>query len=72
MARDNWDGADPKYIGKVYVGGIGADVTRSELEAEYGKYGSIRDVWIAHNPAGFAFVEFYEERDGKWIVLFSY
>ena len=67
MARDNWDGCDAKYKGKVYVGGIGADVTRSELETEYGKFGSIRDVWIAHNPPGFAFVEFYEERDGMFL-----
>lgn len=62
---DSYEGISPKYSGKVYVGGIGADVTKDQLEAEYEGFGRIKDCWVARNPAGFAFVEFYNEKDGK-------
>lgn len=51
--------------GKVYVGGIGGDVTRDELDREYSKFGRIKEVWVAKNPPGFAFVEFMDERDAE-------
>eukprot|EP00116_Pleurobrachia_bachei_P010551 sb/3470813/ len=69
MSRDNWEGADPKYIGKCYVGGLGGDVTRGQIEEEFREFGSIREIWVAHNPPGFAFVEYYEERDGGVTLL---
>ena len=69
MSFDSYDGCSPEYVGKVYVGGIGEDVTRGQLESEYGEFGDIKDIWVARNPAGFAFVQFYEEKDGTCFAV---
>lgn len=50
---------------KVYVGGLPTDARKEELEHEFSRYGKLQDVWVARNPPGFAFVEFYDERDAK-------
>lgn len=46
---------------KVYVGNLGNDGDKHELEREFEKYGKLYDVWVARNPPGFAFVEFYDQ-----------
>ena len=38
---------------------------KSELEREFAKFGSVKDVWVARNPPGFAFVEFDDYRDAE-------
>lgn len=43
---------------KVYVGELGTDGSRHELEEAFGYYGPLRNVWVARNPPGFAFVMF--------------
>ncbi|XP_051980317.1 serine/arginine-rich splicing factor 3b isoform X2 [Xyrauchen texanus] len=48
---------------KVYVGNLGNNGNKSELERAFGYYGPLRTVWVARNPAGFAFVEFEDPRD---------
>uniref|UniRef100_A0A8C4SPE3 Serine and arginine rich splicing factor 3 n=1 Tax=Erpetoichthys calabaricus TaxID=27687 RepID=A0A8C4SPE3_ERPCA len=48
---------------KVYVGNLGNNGNKTELERSFGYYGPLRSVWIARNPAGFAFVEFEDPRD---------
>ncbi|CAA9995101.1 unnamed protein product [Nesidiocoris tenuis] len=50
---------------RVYVGGIGQQVKKDDLEVEFAKYGSISSVWVAYNPPGFAFVEFAERHDAE-------
>lgn len=50
---------------KVYVGELGTNATRHELEDAFGYYGPLRDVWVARNPAGFAFVMFEDPRDAR-------
>ena len=50
---------------KVYVGGLPPDARKEELESEFSRYGKLHDVWVARNPPGFAFVEFFDERDAK-------
>ncbi|CAG2180752.1 unnamed protein product [Oppiella nova] len=50
---------------KVYVGELGANGTRHELEEAFRSYGSVRNVWVATNPPGFAFVMFDDPRDAK-------
>lgn len=50
---------------KVYVGNLPHDARKEELEHEFSRYGKLQDVWVARNPPGFAFVEFYDERDAK-------
>lgn len=47
---------------KIYVGNLAFDVTKEELEAEFGTYGKVESVAIISDkftgrPKGFAFVE---------------
>ncbi|XP_063071560.1 serine/arginine-rich splicing factor 3a isoform X1 [Engraulis encrasicolus] len=48
---------------KVYVGNLGNNGNKAELERSFGYYGPLRSVWVARNPPGFAFVEFEDPRD---------
>ncbi|KAK6470581.1 serine/arginine-rich splicing factor 3 isoform X1 [Huso huso] len=48
---------------KVYVGNLGNNGNKTELERSFGYYGPLRSVWVARNPPGFAFVEFEDPRD---------
>lgn len=50
---------------KVYVGDLAKDVQKPELEQVFSRYGDVRDVWIAHNPPGFAFIRFSEPREAR-------
>lgn len=44
--------------GRIFVGGLDCAMTRADLEREFGKYGRLKEVWMAQSPPGFAFVEF--------------
>jgi arginine/serine-rich splicing factor 7 len=44
---------------------IGSNASKQELEEAFSYYGSLRNVWVARNPPGFAFVEFEEPRDAE-------
>ncbi|KAG9339284.1 hypothetical protein JZ751_023984, partial [Albula glossodonta] len=48
---------------QVYVGNLGNNGNKTELERSFGYYGPLRSVWVARNPPGFAFVEFEDPRD---------
>lgn len=50
---------------KVYVGDLSRDVQKPELEQVFARYGDVKDVWIAHNPPGFAFIRFSDSRDAR-------
>ncbi|XP_069134099.1 RNA-binding protein 1-like isoform X1 [Argopecten irradians] len=50
---------------KVYVGELGNNANKQELEDAFGQYGRLKNVWIARNPPGFAFVEFEDARDAE-------
>ncbi|CAH3185253.1 unnamed protein product, partial [Porites evermanni] len=50
-------------VTKVYVGNLGDNGKKEEIQREFEKYGRLRDVWVARNPPGFAFVEFEDARD---------
>ena len=50
---------------KVYVGGLGQQGRKDEIEKEFEKFGKLHDVWVARNPPGFAFVEFEDLRDAE-------
>lgn len=54
---------DPRC--KVYVGNLGSNAARGEIEESFSKYGTLRNVWVARNPPGFAFVEFEDPRDAE-------
>ncbi|EEB13469.1 transformer-2 sex-determining protein, putative [Pediculus humanus corporis] len=59
MSRYRDSGSDCK----VYVGDLGSSASKQELEDAFGYYGPLRNVWVARNPPGFAFVEFEDPRD---------
>ncbi|GBP78506.1 RNA-binding protein 1 [Eumeta japonica] len=50
---------------KVYVGNLGTNASKYEIEKVFSKYGNVRNVWVARNPPGFAFVEFEDPRDAE-------
>lgn len=50
---------------KVYVGNLGSSASKHEIESAFSKYGPLRNVWVARNPPGFAFVEFEDSRDAE-------
>ncbi|CAL9704805.1 unnamed protein product [Knipowitschia caucasica] len=50
---------------KIYVGNLGNNGNKTELERTFGYYGPLRSVWVARNPPGFAFVEFEDPRDAS-------
>lgn len=50
---------------KVYVGEIGYGAAKQELEDIFSEYGPLKNVWVARNPPGFAFVEFEDHRDAR-------
>ncbi|XP_037047079.1 serine/arginine-rich splicing factor 7 [Bradysia coprophila] len=50
---------------KVYVGELGNSARKNDLEDSFSYYGPLRNVWIARNPPGFAFVEFEDARDAE-------
>ncbi|XP_037937693.1 RNA-binding protein 1-like isoform X2 [Teleopsis dalmanni] len=50
---------------KVYVGNLGSSASKYEIENAFSKYGPLRNVWVARNPSGFAFVEFEDRRDAE-------
>ncbi|XP_058803160.1 serine/arginine-rich splicing factor 7-like isoform X2 [Phymastichus coffea] len=50
---------------KVYVGDLGSNATKQEIEDAFSYYGPLKNVWVARNPPGFAFVEFDDPRDAE-------
>ncbi|XP_015187329.1 PREDICTED: RNA-binding protein 1-like isoform X3 [Polistes dominula] len=50
---------------KVYIGNLGSSASKHEIESAFNKYGPLRNVWVARNPPGFAFVEFEDPRDAE-------
>ena len=50
---------------KVYVGDLARSATEKDLERAFNYYGPLRNVWVARNPPGFAFVEFEDPRDAE-------
>ncbi|XP_023226362.1 RNA-binding protein Rsf1-like isoform X1 [Centruroides vittatus] len=47
----------------VFVGGLGDNLSRDDLEREFSKYGKLNSIWVAQNPPGFAFIEYDDDRD---------
>ncbi|XP_052584152.1 serine/arginine-rich splicing factor 3-like [Peromyscus californicus insignis] len=48
---------------KVYVGNLGNNRNKTELEWAFGYCGPLRNVWVARYPPVFVFVEFEDPRD---------
>ena len=50
---------------KVYVGGLTRNTSKEEVERAFGHYGRLRNVFVARNPPGFAFVEYEDSHDAE-------
>lgn len=57
--------SQPKVIDNNYLFILGSNASKQELEEAFSYYGPLRNVWVARNPPGFAFVEFEEARDAE-------
>ena len=44
---------------------MGDNATKFELEDIFGRYGKLKNIWVARNPPGFAFIEYEDERDAE-------
>ncbi|KAK9845828.1 hypothetical protein WJX81_003729 [Elliptochloris bilobata] len=48
---------------KIYVGNLPPAISERDLEDEFIRFGTIRSVWVARKPPGFAFIEMEDPRD---------
>lgn len=49
----------------MYVGNLTDKVKKEQLEEEFTRFGKLNSVWIAHNPPGFAFIEFANKDEAE-------
>jgi len=56
---------DKKLKPRLFVGDLKEVVEKEQLKAAFDRFGSISDIWIAHNPPGFAFVEFEQMNEAE-------
>ena len=50
--HDEWD-----QDCKIFVGGLGEEGTRLELDEAFSKFGPIKNIWLAKAPPSFAYIE---------------
>lgn len=50
---------------RVYVGNLTDKVKKEQLEEEFTRFGKLNSVWLAHNPPGFAFIEFANKDEAE-------
>ncbi|KAK9916566.1 hypothetical protein WJX75_004299 [Coccomyxa subellipsoidea] len=50
---------------RIYVGGLDTRITERDLEDEFIRFGTLRSVWVARKPPGFAFIEYEDVRDAE-------
>jgi len=53
---------------RVFIGGISQNVSADDINNEFGKYGQLKNVWVAKRPHGFAFVEYDNIQDAEEAV----
>lgn len=58
--HDEWD-----IDCKIFVGGLGEEGTRIELEDAFQKFGPIKNIWLAKAPPSFAYIEMADPRDAE-------
>ena len=50
---------------RVYIGDLSREANEDDIRFIFERYGTIRNVWVARNPPGFAFVEFDNADDAQ-------
>ena len=51
--------------GKIYIGGLVKSIRKPDVEKAFGRFGKLKEVWLAHNPPGFAFVHYVFPEDAE-------
>ncbi|XP_014216487.1 RNA-binding protein Rsf1 [Copidosoma floridanum] len=49
----------PDGYARVYVGGLTESIKKEDLQLQFEKFGKLNKVWVAFNPPGFAFIEYF-------------
>lgn len=62
-SRDGGGGDEDGF--RVHVADLGVDCSQREIEKTFGKFGEIKEVWLARNPPCFAFVVFKRRGDAE-------
>ena len=60
--HDEWDDDC-----KIFVGGLGEEGTRIELEDSFSKFGPIKNIWLAKAPPSFAYIEMAVRKFTIWL-----
>lgn len=55
----------PEGYARVFVGGLNDSIKKEDLQMEFEKYGKLNKVWVAFNPPGFAFIEFFNMNEAE-------
>jgi len=55
--------ADWDVACKIYIGGLLDTAERYDLEEAFGKFGRVKNSWVARRPPGFGFIEMEDPRD---------
>lgn len=63
-SRDGGGGGDEEGF-RIHVADLGVDCSQREIEKTFGKFGEIKEVWLARNPPCFAFVVFKRRGDAE-------
>jgi len=63
MAMNRHSDWDPDC--KIYVGGLSDRTDKYELDEAFGKFGDVKNIWIARKPPGFAFIEMDDSKDAE-------
>ena len=53
---------------KIYVGGLGEEGNRLELEEAFSKFGHVKNIWCAKAPPSFAYIEMAVSSFITWTV----
>lgn len=49
----------PEGYARIYVGGLTDSIKKEDLQTQFEKFGKLNKVWVAFNPPGFAFIEYF-------------
>lgn len=49
----------PEGYARIYVGGLNDSIKKEDLQTQFEKFGKLNKVWVAFNPPGFAFIEYF-------------
>lgn len=53
---------------RVHIADLGVDCSQREIEKSFGKFGDIKEVWLARNPPCFAFVVYRSRQDAETAI----